>query len=108
MGNTERITKTAMPHLIITSQAVDDLERVQNFLAEKSVEAAERAKAVIVEHLEKVQRFPTIYKPVPTEKDTRDIVIAFGSYGYVLRYRYNQEADTVTVLNVWHQREKKQ
>ncbi len=94
-----------MPRLVLTSEAIDDLERVQSFLATKSAAAAARAKSVIVEHLEKVQRFPTIYKPVPTQPDRRDIVIAFGSYGYVIRYQHDQEADTVTILNVWHQRE---
>lgn len=97
-----------MPRLVITSDAVDDLERVQVFLAEKSVEAAERAKAVIVEHIGKVQQSPTIYRPARGKPGQREIVIAFGSYGYVLRYQYDQEADTVTVLRVWHQREKKQ
>lgn len=94
-----------MPRLVLTSDAIDDLERVQNFLAAKSVEAAARAKAVIVEHLEKVQCFPTIYRPVPTQQDQREIVIAFGSYGYVVRYLFDQEADAVVILRVWHQRE---
>jgi plasmid stabilization system protein ParE len=89
-------------------EAIEDLERVRSFLAEKSMEAAERAKAVIVEHLEKAQRFPTIYRPVSTQRDRREIVIAFGSYGYVIRYQYDREADTVTILRVWHQREKMQ
>lgn len=94
-----------MPRLILTSEAIDDLKRVQDFLATKSVEAAARAKAVIVDHLEKVQRFPTIYRPLPAQQEQREIVIAFGSYGYVLRYLFDEEADTVTVLRVWHQRE---
>ena len=54
-----------MPRLVLTSEAIDDLKRVQDFLASKSVEAAVRAKTVIVEHLEKVQIHPTIYRPVP-------------------------------------------
>jgi plasmid stabilization system protein ParE len=97
-----------MSRLVLTLEAIDDLERVRSFLAEKSIEAAERAKTVIIEHLEKVQRFPTIYRPVPTQRDRREIVIAFGSYGYVARYQYDQEADTVTILSVWHQRENRQ
>jgi len=106
MGNTRRIAKACMPRLILTSEAIDDLKRVQDFLASKSAEAAARAKTVIVEHLEKVQRHPTIYRPAPDQLDPREIVIAFGTYGYVLRYLFDQEADTVTVLRVWHQRER--
>lgn len=96
-----------MPRLVLTSQAIDDLEEVEKFLAEKSQEAADRAKAVIAEHLEKVQLFPTIYRPASTQKDRREIVIAFGSYGYVVRYHHDKEADTVTITNVWHQRQEK-
>lgn len=105
MGNARRLTQAHMPRLILTSQAVDDLERVQQTLANKSQSAAERARQVIVEHLEKVQRHPTIYRPVPDRPYERDIVIAFGSHGYVLRYRYEQGADRVVILRVWHQRE---
>lgn len=97
-----------MPRLIITSQALEDLKRVQDFLAAKSIAAAERAKSVIIEHLEKVQKFPTIYRPVPAQHNMREIVIAFGSYGYVLRYQYDEENDAVIVLRMWHQKEKKQ
>lgn len=96
-----------MPRLILTSQAIDDLERVANFLATKSPEAADRAKVVIAEHIEKIQRFPTIYRPVLTQKDRREVVIAFGSYGYAMRYHYDPEADTVAITNVWHQREER-
>ena len=105
MGDISATTKTLMPRLVLTSEAIDDLERVQSFLAEKSQAAADRAKSVIVEHLEKVQRYPTIYRPVHDRPDEREIVIAFGSYGYVLRYRHDREADAVVVLRVWHQKE---
>jgi plasmid stabilization system protein ParE len=71
-----------MQRLVLTSAAIDDLERVQDFLAAKSPEAAARARAVIVEHLEKVQHYPTIYRPVHDRPDEREIVIAFGSHGY--------------------------
>jgi plasmid stabilization system protein ParE len=94
-----------MPRLILTSEAIEDLARVRDFLAEKSQEAADRAKGVIVEHLEKVQRFPTAYRPVLGQRDQREIVIAFGTYGYVMRYHFDQEGNTVTILRVWHQRE---
>lgn len=107
MGYAWPITQTRMPRLILTSQAIDDLERVANFLAEKSPEAADRAKAVIAEHIEKIQRFPTIYRPVLTQTDRREVVIAFGSYGYVMRYHYDPEADTVAIINVWHQKEER-
>jgi plasmid stabilization system protein ParE len=96
-----------MPRLILTPEAIADLQRVRDFLAQRSPEAAAKAQATLVEHLEKVQRFPAIYRPVPHRPDEREAVIAFGSYGYVLRYRHDTAADLVAVLRVWHQREQK-
>jgi plasmid stabilization system protein ParE len=58
--------------------------------------------------LEKIMLYPTIYRPVQGNDNQREAVLAFGTHGYVLRYYYDQEAETVTVLRVWHQREKKQ
>lgn len=94
-----------MPRLTLTSKAIDDLARVREFLAQKSPQAAVKAQNTIIEHLQKLQRYPAIYRPVADRPDEREIVIAFGSYGYVLRYRYDQSADLVLVLRVWHQRE---
>lgn len=96
-----------MARLILTSDAIEDLERVRDFLAQRSPPAAAKAQATILEHLQKVQLFPTIYRPVPGRTDEREVVIAFGSYGYVMRFRHDPDADLVVVLRIWHQREQK-
>lgn len=96
-----------MPRLVLSSEAIEDLERVRDFLAQRSPPAAAKAQATIVEHLQKLQLFPTIYRPVPDRPDEREVVIAFGSYGYVMRFRYDQVADLVVVLRIWHQHELK-
>lgn len=94
-----------MPRLVLSADAVDDFERVQIFLAQKSLAASERAKVVIVQHLEKLRQQPMIYKPVDGQSEQREVVIAFGTYGYVLRYRYVEADDCVVMLRLWHQKE---
>jgi plasmid stabilization system protein ParE len=96
-----------MPRLIVTSKAIDDLVRVRDFLASKSPEAAARARKVILEHFERARKNPMIYRPVHNRPDEREIVIAFGSYGYVARFRHDPENDAVVILRVWHQREQR-
>ncbi|MFT4193583.1 type II toxin-antitoxin system RelE/ParE family toxin [Ottowia sp.] len=50
-------------------------------------------------------RQPSTHRPVPDRPGEREAVIAFGSHGYVLRYRHDQTVDIVVVLRIWHQRE---
>jgi plasmid stabilization system protein ParE len=94
-----------MRKITLSIDASNDLDRVIDFLATKSPEAAARAQNVIADQLEKILLHPLIYRPVPDRPDQRETVIAFGSYGYVLRYFFDQEADAVSVLRLWHQRE---
>ena len=91
-----------MRKIILSIDASDDLDRVIDFLATKSPEAAARAQNVIADQLEKILLSPLIYRPVPDRPDERETVIAFGSYGYVLRYLFDQKNDAVVILRVWH------
>ncbi len=94
-----------MRKIVLSISASNDLDRVIGFLATKSPEAAARAQNAIADQLEKILSYPLIYRPVPDRPGQRETVIAFGSYGYVLRYLFDPENDTVTVLRLWHQRE---
>jgi plasmid stabilization system protein ParE len=94
-----------MRKIVLSIDAWNDLERVIEFLATKSPEAAARAQNTIADQLEKILLHPAMYRPVHDRPEERDAVIAFGSYGYILRYRHDQTADRVVVLRVWHQRE---
>ncbi len=96
-----------MNRLVLTVEAAADIDRVIEFLATKSPEAANRAYSAIADQLEKIMLYPAIYRPVAGSNSQREAVLAFGTHGYVLRYGYDPEAETVIVLRVWHQREKK-
>lgn len=96
-----------MREIKLTEAAQADLERVVDFLATKSPQAASRAQLALAEQLEKIKQCPAIYRPVLSLPEQREAVLSFGTYGYVIRYRWGGETDAVTVLRIWHQREDK-
>jgi len=93
-----------MPRLIFSENAIRDLIRMQEFLREKSPEAALRARNTILASLNSLIDFPEANRPVSEVPGHRELVIKFGSGGYVARYHYTFGSDVV-VLFVKHQRE---
>ena len=93
-----------MPRLIFTQDSIADLQRLKEFLAAKNSAASDRAKQKILTDLRALLHFPEAHRPVPDLLNQRDLVIKFGSYGYVARYNYERGADVV-ILRIWHQRE---
>ena len=85
--------------------AAEDLQRLFEFLAEQDLAAAERARAVIGQAIGVLQTFPfSCRKASPENPFLRELVIGFGSGGYVALFEV-EDAETVTVLAVRHQRE---
>ena len=85
--------------------AADDLQRLFDFLTELDLPAAERARSVIGQAIEVLQTFPfSCRKASPENPFLRELVISFGSGGYVALFEV-ESAEKVTVLAVRHQRE---
>jgi plasmid stabilization system protein ParE len=88
-----------------TLDAKSDLERMYGFLAEQDLEAAERALDVIDRAWTLLEEFPfSCRKAEDSNPFVREIVIPFGSAGYVALFEIENQ-QTVTVLAVRHQRE---
>ena len=88
-----------------TFEAKADLERLYGFLAEDDVAAAERALDVVDRAWTILEEFPfSCRKAEDSNPFIREIVIPFGSKGYVALFEIEDE-QTVTVLAVRHQRE---
>ena len=88
-----------------TLEAKADLERLFGFLAEHDLAAAERALDVIDRAWTILEEFPfSCRKAEESNPFIREIVIPFGSRGYVALFEIEDE-QTVTVLAVRHQRE---
>lgn len=88
-----------------TLEAEEDLLRLYDFLLVKDLGAAERALAAIEEAARLLQFSPfSCRKVVRGNPFLRELVIPFGSAGYVALYEI-EGRQIVTVLAVRHQRE---
>jgi plasmid stabilization system protein ParE len=93
-----------MPRLIWAPAALLDLQRLYRFLAEKNVDAAQRAVRTIREGMKVISKQPGIGRPAEDmDPEYREWLIDFGASGYVALYRYDGE--NAVILAVRHQRE---
>lgn len=93
-----------------TAAARDDLLRLFDFLLERAQtieefdaaqDAIDALRAAVQGHL---SRTPFIYRKAGDSAFLRELIIPFGSSGYVALYEI-EGADTVNILAVRHQRE---
>lgn len=88
-----------------TKGARDDLRRLFQYLADRDLSAARRARATISKATEILEHFPfTCRKASPGTPFLRELVIPFGSGGHVALFDIEDE-HTVTIIAVRHQRE---
>lgn len=88
-----------------TRAAKDDLVRLYGFLVERDVDAARKALSSIEKGIEFLKEFPfTCRKATPEDPLLREMIISFGSRGYVVLFEI-EDSKTVTILAVRHQLE---
>ena len=88
-----------------TRGAKDDLIRLYAFLIELDIVAARDALAAIEKGINFLQDFPfTCRKATPENPLIREMIIPFGSKGYVVLFEI-EDSQTVTILAVRHQLE---
>lgn len=92
-----------------SASARDDLRRLYEHLLDRAstaadLELAERALGAIVDSVASLSRSPFIYRKAGTSPFLRELLIPFGSSGYVVLFEI-EDASTVTILAVRHQLE---
>jgi plasmid stabilization system protein ParE len=92
--------------ILLSAEAVSDIQRVRDFLQESNPEAAQRAMATIWAALHRVEHFPYLGRPT-TSPEIRQIVVPFGRRGYIIRYRILPEEGAILVTRIWHARERR-
>lgn len=91
--------------LRLAARAADDLQRLFDHLAERDLKAAGRARVAIEKAFGFLETFPfACRKASPDHPFLREMVIEFGQSGYVALFEI-EDAETVTILAVRHQRE---
>ena len=93
-----------MSRLIWSPAALQDVERLYAFLAEKNPDAARRAARTIREGMGILNDQPGVGRPVEgMEPEFREWVVPFGGSGYVALYRL--DGAVAVILAVRHQSE---
>jgi len=87
--------------VIWTKEAVNDLQRLFDFLNEKSPGAAKRAASHIKQTADQLTYLSEIGKPLPDDTGRREIFTSFGKRGYAIRYMLDDEKNPV-IIRVWH------
>ena len=90
--------------ILLSPAAVVDVERVRSFLEERNPDAAKRALVAIWRALDQVQAFPEL-GATTADADIRQIVVRFGSSGYIVRYTVLPGSGDIFVTRLWHGRE---
>jgi len=88
--------------LAYSENAVADLVRLREFIAEKDPLAAARVAGELLSRIENLCLFPDMGRAVelaPSPKAIRDAV--FGKY----IIRYSAHTETVVILRIWHHNE---
>ena len=83
--------------------AIQDLQRLREFLRPQNPAAARRAAATIGSMAMTLAENPFIGKVAREAPDFRDVIIPFGRRNYVLRYRL--DAQTIVIVALRHCRE---
>lgn len=83
--------------------ALLDLQRLRDFILPHNRDAAQRAVKVIRASVAALAANPRIGKPIEDMLDYRDLVIPFGSAGYLLRYRI--QGDLLYIIALRHCKE---
>jgi plasmid stabilization system protein ParE len=90
--------------ILLSPDAVEDVDRLRTFLDQKNPDAARRALALIWKALDRLQEFPRLGMPTG-DADIRQIVVRFGSSGYIVRYVFLPENENILITRIWHGRE---
>jgi plasmid stabilization system protein ParE len=90
----------------LTAEALEDLNRLYDFLLERDLDAAERALACIERALDLLAYSPFSCRKALLQQNPRwrALLIPFGHSGYVALFEI-EDSRSVTVTAVRHQRE---
>ena len=92
-----------MTELVYSAQALQDMERLSDFLLDTDPQAAQDTVGLIFDALEILEQHPEIGRKVHFGQ--RELVVSRGSTGYLALYRYLPYLDRILVLALRHQRE---
>jgi len=88
--------------ILLSPDAVEDVERLRSFLDQNNPGAAQRALMSIWTAIDRLQEFPDLGMST-ADADIRQLVIRFGASGYIVRYAVL--TPDILITRIWHGRE---
>lgn len=88
--------------ILLSPDAVEDVERLRSFLDQSNPSAAQRALASIWTAVDRLHEFPELGMPT-VDADIRQLVVRFGASGYIVRYA--ALPPDILITRIWHGRE---
>lgn len=92
-----------MTRLVFAPRAIEDIDRITDFLLENDPEGASTIGALLRSGIEILGQHPLVGRLI--EQRFRELVISRGRSGYVALYKYDPNADIVIIMAIRHQRE---
>lgn len=87
---------------VFLPQAIQDIERLYEFLTDKNPMAAQKAMLAIDEGISLLLENPYLGIKMEQDDKYRQLFVPFGKSAYVLRYRIDHAEDALAVVRVWH------
>ena len=92
-----------MVRIVFAPQALDDLERLTDFLIENDKSAALLTIELIEEAIKILTRHPLLGRLCDTH--LRELVISRGKSGYIALYSFEKSKNTILINALRHQKE---
>jgi addiction module RelE/StbE family toxin len=92
-----------LARLSYSRQALEDLERLTDFVLESDPAAALETSDLIEEAVTLLKRHPLLGRPI--ESGLRELVISRGRTGYLALYDFDEIHQVVRIHAIRHQRE---
>ncbi len=90
--------------ILLSPDAVEDVERLRSFLDQGNPDAARRALASILAAIDRLRKFPDLGTPTG-DPEIRQIVARFGAGGYIVRNAALPGDGDILITRIWHGRE---
>ncbi len=92
-----------MTRVIFSPRALQDIERLADFLLTADPEAASHTGAVLISGLQILKQHPLVGRIV--EHGYRELLISRGRTGYIALYKFDVAKNFALILTIRHQRE---
>lgn len=92
-----------MPRVFLSNAALDDLLRLEEFLAESGDPLVGELLGFILDALHVLTHQPGIGRPV--EGGLRELIISRRRSGYLARYEFDENRELILVARIRHQKE---